>query len=124
MVEKGSHPRFALGESSTPLANLTLERLAVRYQLEDLYELAAYGRWRDKLPHAMRGLKRGFTFYRQRPFAGDRCSPQPCSPALRRIRFHSEVYVALPSIPTVRHIEAPTLWSTYVPGGSGKPERN
>ena len=28
LLERGTHPRFAIGESSTPLANLTLERLA------------------------------------------------------------------------------------------------
>ena len=71
-VEKGTHPRFALGESSTPLANLTLERLAARYDLPDLHHLAAYGRWLRHLPGLRRGLKRGFTFYRHepgRPFA-------------------------------------------------------
>ena len=30
LVERGQHPRFALGESSTPLAALALERLARR----------------------------------------------------------------------------------------------
>ena len=28
LVERGRHPRFAIGESSTPLANLLLEELA------------------------------------------------------------------------------------------------
>ena len=28
LIERGSHPRFAVGESSTPLANLVLESLA------------------------------------------------------------------------------------------------
>jgi FADH2 O2-dependent halogenase len=64
LVEKGRHPRFAIGESTTPLANLALERLASRYGLADLGHLAAWGRWRTHLPHLGRGLKRGFTFYR------------------------------------------------------------
>jgi len=71
VVEKGAHPRFALGESTTPLANLALERLAARYDLPDLHHLAAYGRWLRRLPELRRGLKRGFTFYRHeagRPF--------------------------------------------------------
>ncbi|HEY8019521.1 MAG TPA: tryptophan 7-halogenase, partial [Thermoanaerobaculia bacterium] len=63
----GRHPRFALGESSTPLAALSLERLAARYGLGDLHALAAYGRWRRELPALRRGLKRGFTFYAHRP---------------------------------------------------------
>ncbi|MDY7091495.1 MAG: tryptophan 7-halogenase [Acidobacteriota bacterium] len=67
MLERASHPRFALGESSTPLAALSLERLARRWRLPDLYALAAYGRWRSTLPHLRRGLKRGFTFYSHSP---------------------------------------------------------
>jgi FADH2 O2-dependent halogenase len=63
LLERGRHPRFAIGESSTPLAALALERLAARYGLDDLDRLAAYGRWCRDLPHLRRGLKRGFTFY-------------------------------------------------------------
>jgi FADH2 O2-dependent halogenase len=69
LVERGRHPRFALGESTTPLANLVLERLARRYDLPDLHALAAYGRWLRALPDLRRGLKRGFTFYRHVPGA-------------------------------------------------------
>ena len=64
LLERGTHPRFAIGESSTPLANLSLERLATRYDLPDCYRLAAHGRWLEHFPELRRGLKRGFTFYR------------------------------------------------------------
>ena len=64
LLERGRHPRFALGESTTPLANLALERLAARYDLPDLHHLATYGRWTRHLPNLRRGLKRGFTFFR------------------------------------------------------------
>ncbi|MEO9035796.1 MAG: FAD-dependent oxidoreductase, partial [Gemmatimonadaceae bacterium] len=64
LVERGAHPRFALGESSTPMANLTLERLGARYGLGDCRDLAAHGRWASRHPQLMRGLKRGFTYYR------------------------------------------------------------
>jgi FADH2 O2-dependent halogenase len=67
LLERSRHPRFALGESSTPLAAICLERLAGRYGLEDLYALAAWGRWTQRLPHLRRGLKRGFTFYGHQP---------------------------------------------------------
>ena len=67
LIERGDHPRFAIGESSTPLANLSLERLAVRYGLADCYRLAAHGRWLEHYPELRRGLKRGFTFYRHHP---------------------------------------------------------
>jgi FADH2 O2-dependent halogenase len=66
LLERHRHPRFAIGESSTPLAAIALERLARRYGLEDLGWLAAYGRWKQHIPHVRRGLKRGFTFYRHR----------------------------------------------------------
>jgi FADH2 O2-dependent halogenase len=67
LFERGMHPRFAIGESSTPLANLSLERIAARYGLADCDQLAAHGRWLKHLPHVRRGLKRGFTFYRHHP---------------------------------------------------------
>lgn len=67
LLDRATHPRFALGESSTPLAAICLERLAARYGLEDLGHLAAYGRWVANMPEVRRGLKRGFTFYRHRP---------------------------------------------------------
>jgi FADH2 O2-dependent halogenase len=67
LIERGTHPRFAIGESTTPLANLALERLARRYGMADCYDLAAHGRWVARYPDVMRGLKRGFTFYRHHP---------------------------------------------------------
>ncbi|MFL5610760.1 MAG: NAD(P)/FAD-dependent oxidoreductase [Gemmatimonadaceae bacterium] len=67
LLERGTHPRFAIGESSTPLANLSLERIALRYGLADCYQLATHGRWSQEYPEIRRGLKRGFTFYRHHP---------------------------------------------------------
>ena len=72
LLERGAHPRFAIGESSTPLANLSLERLGIRYGLADCYRLATHGRWVQHFPELRRGLKRGFTYYRHhagQPFA-------------------------------------------------------
>src|SRR5207244_9787475 len=67
LLERGTHPRFAIGESSTPLANLSLERLGSRYGLADCHALATHGRWVERFPDVRRGLKRGFTFYRHPP---------------------------------------------------------
>ncbi len=67
LLERGTHPRFAIGESSTPLANLSLERIGIRYGLADCYNLATHGRWLEHFPELRRGLKRGFTFYRHHP---------------------------------------------------------
>jgi FADH2 O2-dependent halogenase len=67
LLERGTHPRFAIGESSTPLGNLSLERLGARYGMADCHHLATHGRWLAHHPDLRRGLKRGFTFYRHHP---------------------------------------------------------
>ncbi|MCG8469407.1 MAG: FAD-binding oxidoreductase [Gemmatimonadetes bacterium] len=66
LLERARHPRFALGESSTPLASISLERLSAEYDLPDLLRLASYRRWNRELPGVGHGLKRGFTFYAHR----------------------------------------------------------
>lgn len=75
MIERGRHPRFAIGESSTPLANLLLEELADRYDLPRIRPFSKWGTWQRARPDVAGGLKRGFTFYFHRPgeaFADDR----------------------------------------------------
>jgi FADH2 O2-dependent halogenase len=79
LLERRTHPRFAIGESSTPLANLSLERIGSRYGLEDCHQLATHGRWLEHFPDLRRGLKRGFTFYRHHPselFASRGCDSE------------------------------------------------
>jgi tetracycline 7-halogenase / FADH2 O2-dependent halogenase len=74
LIERGRHPRFAIGESSTPLANLLLEEIAADYDLPCIRPLAKWGTWQEQLPRLACGLKRGFTFYHHewdRPFAPD-----------------------------------------------------
>ena len=63
MIERGQHPRFAIGESSTPLANLLLEELSQRYELPAVGALSKWGSWQKTRPELACGLKRGFTFY-------------------------------------------------------------
>jgi FADH2 O2-dependent halogenase len=73
VIERGAHPRFAIGESSSPLANLLLEELCDRYDLSRIRPLSAWGSWQRSFPEIPCGLKRGFTFYGHRPghpFAG------------------------------------------------------
>ncbi len=62
LIERGSHPRFMLGESSTPLANLALEEISRDYNLPWLLPLAKHGSWKRTYPDLPVGLKRGFTF--------------------------------------------------------------
>ncbi len=63
LIERGRHPRFAIGESSTPVANLLLEEISVAYDLPMMRPLCKWGTWQKQLPHLGCGLKRGFTFY-------------------------------------------------------------
>jgi tetracycline 7-halogenase / FADH2 O2-dependent halogenase len=63
LIEKGRHPRFAIGESSTPITNLLIEDLTTRYNLPALTPLAKWGTWQQAYPDLAGGLKRGFTFY-------------------------------------------------------------
>jgi FADH2 O2-dependent halogenase len=66
LLERGRHPRFAIGESTTPLANLLLEDLSIRYDLPNLTPLCKWGTWQRTYPNIACGLKRGFTFYHHR----------------------------------------------------------
>lgn len=67
LLERGTHPRFAIGESSTPLADFKLARIADRFGLDWLRPLAKYGTWKATNPHLTCGLKRGFSFFRHEP---------------------------------------------------------
>lgn len=63
LIDRGSHPRFAVGESSTPMANLILEDLARRYDLPRLAPLSNYASWQRAYPDIVCGLKRGFSYF-------------------------------------------------------------
>jgi FADH2 O2-dependent halogenase len=67
LVERGRHPRFAIGESSTPFANLLFEELADKYDLPHVRPFSKWGTWQRSRPDLAGGLKRGFTFYFHRP---------------------------------------------------------
>lgn len=67
LIERGRHPRFTIGESSTPAANLVLKQLAEKHGLEFLTPLCKYGTWRKQLPQIRRGLKRGFSYFTHEP---------------------------------------------------------
>jgi tetracycline 7-halogenase / FADH2 O2-dependent halogenase len=74
LIERGRHPRFAIGESTTPLTNLLLEELADRYDLPHVRSFSKWGTWQRTRPDVACGLKRGFTFLFHRlnePFADD-----------------------------------------------------
>ncbi len=63
LLERGRHPRMAIGESSTPLSNLLLEELSDRYSFPGIRPLSKWGTWRRSRPDLACGLKRGFSFF-------------------------------------------------------------
>jgi len=63
MLDRGRHPRFAIGESSTPTADFLLEAIAKRWQLTKLLPLARWGTWQQYYPHVTAGKKRGFSYF-------------------------------------------------------------
>jgi FADH2 O2-dependent halogenase len=65
LLEQGRHPRMAIGESTTPLSNLLLERICASYDLPRLAPLAKWGSWQRAYPQIACGLKRGFSFFCQ-----------------------------------------------------------
>jgi FADH2 O2-dependent halogenase len=64
LLERGRHPRFAIGESASPLAGILIEQLADRYDLPRVRPLSAFGTWQRTYPAVVCGLKRGFTYFR------------------------------------------------------------
>jgi len=64
LIERGRHPRFAIGESTSPLTNLILEQIARRYDLPRLLPFSTFGAWQRAYPEIGVGLKRGFTYYK------------------------------------------------------------
>lgn len=74
LVDNSFHPRFAIGESSTPIADLVLRDLCDRYDLPRIRPLTAWGTWQRSFPGITGGIKRGFSFFKHesgQPFRPD-----------------------------------------------------
>jgi FADH2 O2-dependent halogenase len=74
MIDRVSHPRFAIGESSTPFSNLLLEEIAVGFDLPQLSGFVDWGHWQSQHHNIACGLKRGFSFFHHQrgcPFVSD-----------------------------------------------------
>jgi tetracycline 7-halogenase / FADH2 O2-dependent halogenase len=63
LIERGTHPRIVIGESTTPLTNLLLEELCDRYELPEIRTFSKWGTWQRHHPEVACGLKRGFSFF-------------------------------------------------------------
>lgn len=66
LLDRGTHPRFVIGESSTPLAGVLLEELADKYDLPRIRPFSKWGTWQERYPDVACGLKRGFSFFQHR----------------------------------------------------------
>jgi FADH2 O2-dependent halogenase len=63
LVERDRFGRFAIGESSTPMADLVMRQLAEKYALPKLHALSTYPSWKQTFPNLRCGKKRGFSYY-------------------------------------------------------------
>ncbi|MGB7347510.1 MAG: tryptophan 7-halogenase [Pirellulaceae bacterium] len=63
LIDAAEHPRFAIGESSTPIADKILKRLGEKHDIETFVQLASYGDWQRNHPDVTCGLKRGFSYF-------------------------------------------------------------
>lgn len=61
LIEGGSHPRFAIGESTVPETTVALRNLARRYDVPEIENLATHARLRKNVSPAC-GIKRSFSF--------------------------------------------------------------
>lgn len=91
LLERGKHPRVAIGESSTPLSNLLLEDLATLYDLPRLSPLSKWGSWQEHYPHVGCGLKRGFTFYHHQLGRSDAPDPNHLNQLLVAASPHDRI---------------------------------
>lgn len=66
VIDRSGHPRFAIGESSTPTTDAYLARIAAEFDLPELAPLATYPTARAAYPELTIGRKRGFSFFRHR----------------------------------------------------------
>jgi FADH2 O2-dependent halogenase len=67
LIDSATHPRFAIGESSTPIAGMVIRDLATRYDLPRLLPLAKYRSAEESYPSIVMGKKRGFSYFRHKP---------------------------------------------------------
>jgi FADH2 O2-dependent halogenase len=91
LLERGAHPRFAVGESTSPLANLVLEQLTEHYDLPRLRPLCSFGAWQRAYPELRCGLKRGFTFFAHTPHSSYQTTPERDNQLMVAASPHDEV---------------------------------
>ncbi|HEU4728933.1 MAG TPA: tryptophan 7-halogenase [Kofleriaceae bacterium] len=66
MIERGTHPRFAVGESTIPQMSLSMRILSIRHQIPELDHVTSALRIRRHITSSC-GVKRNFGFVYHRP---------------------------------------------------------
>ena len=61
LIDAGSHPRFAIGEATTPDISFLMKIMSRKYDVPELYNLTAFHRLRDRVSSAC-GIKKSFSF--------------------------------------------------------------
>lgn len=74
LLDRQTHPRFAIGESSTPIADQILLDLAQDFDLPELAQLGRYQSAREN-PAYVVGCKQGFSYFFHRPKNGNTLPP-------------------------------------------------
>jgi len=65
LIDSETHPRFTIGEATTPDTNFRLKLLSLKYDLPEISHLSAFQSTRDYISPAC-GVKRAFSFLYQR----------------------------------------------------------
>ena len=63
LVEKGSHPRFAIGESATPVMSRKIRYLGEHYGIPEFDELSTYDRIKESGTRILCGAKELFQYF-------------------------------------------------------------
>ena len=61
LLEASSHPRFAIGEATTPDISFRMKIIAEKYDVPELNNLTTFHRLRDRVSSAC-GIKKSFSF--------------------------------------------------------------
>ncbi len=65
LLDAGTHPRFAIGEATTPDTSFRLKLLSLKYDVPEIMNLASFHHLRDRVSPAC-GVKRAFSFLYQK----------------------------------------------------------
>lgn len=76
LIDRGTHPRFAIGESSTPAAGYLLRSLSEQYDLPQFQPFCKYGTWQEHYPGLACGIKRGFSYFSHEPHHNFEAKPR------------------------------------------------